>query len=257
MKNLKFLIAIAALIITANLNAQTEKQTPAKVPDMLQNADYVFEGTVVDSKGYWVKDERGINTIYTSLLVEVTNVFKGNGMKLGFVQVIVKGGEAPSLDDDEITISTVKPSHGNHPPVFTQKGNRGIVFGKNVSNSKGCVWDKKMENTMVIEHDRAIIYCQDCWDNKYFAPWAGDFGNAKELRKSIKSFNLQTDFIDRTDIVEDSLQQIQLKKEKAEQEAKDAELQKIKIETQKREALFIKGKELAKAEQEAKKQIQI
>ena len=76
-KQLKNLSLILLLIFSSQLlSAQTEKQTPTKVPDMLQNADYVFEGTVVDVVGYRIPEGK----IYTSLLIQVSNVFKGNGM---------------------------------------------------------------------------------------------------------------------------------------------------------------------------------
>ncbi|MFN8284448.1 MAG: hypothetical protein U0U67_14600 [Chitinophagales bacterium] len=108
MKNLLKNALLIVLFLTSCLvntaNSQTEKQTTTpKVPDMLQNADYVFEGTVVDSKGFPVTLElsNGVTkkTIFTSLLVQVEIVFKGIGMKQGLVQIIVEGGTAPSETD--------------------------------------------------------------------------------------------------------------------------------------------------------------
>lgn len=209
----KLSLILLLLISTQLLIAQTQKTPLPKIPDMLENADYVFEGTVVDAHGYWTKNDRGMDDIYTSLLVKVTNIFKGNGMKLGLVQIIVRGGTAPMPNDKELMLeSPFFYDDDVKIPKFTQTGNEGIIAGKIIPNSKGYEWNVKLENTFALEETEAIIYCEFCWDYKYFAPWAGDFGNAKDLRKSIRSFNLQTDFIDRTDIVEDSIAKIQLEK---------------------------------------------
>ena len=206
-KQLKNLSLILLLIFSSQLlSAQTEKQTPTKVPDMLQNADYVFEGTVVDVVGYRIPEGK----IYTSLLIQVSNVFKGNGMKLGLVQIIVKGGEAPLPDNNEMTEHIPYYAFDEYKiPKLLRTGEKGIIAGMVVPYNKGYKRDGiKIENSIVLEQSQAILYCDACWDYKYFAPWAGDFGNAKALRKSIKSFNLTTDYVDRTDVVEDSIQKI-------------------------------------------------
>ena len=137
MKNLKLIIATVVLSITTNLFAQTEKTTPTKVPDMLQNADYVFEGTVVDAKGYWTKLENGNDNIYTSLLVEVTNVFKGNGIKLGLIQIIVRGGEAQIPNGDQISIIPYNQTDGDERIIITNNGVKGIFEGKIIPNNVG------------------------------------------------------------------------------------------------------------------------
>jgi len=205
MPPLKKLPMIIAFLVVCNivLHAQSEQPTtPTKIPDMLQNADYVFEGTVIDAKGYWTKDEAGHNAIYTSMLVQVTNVFKGNGMKLGLVQLIVRGGEAPLNDQETLFAPYHSMDDRNAKPLMVRGG-----------NSMAYKWANKIENTMLLEEQEAIGYCDICDQYKYFAPWAGDYGSAKALRNAIKQFNLSTDFIDRSDIVEDSLAQIQKNKE--------------------------------------------
>ena len=112
----KLSLIFLLLISIQRLQAQNEKTSPPKVPEMLQNADYVFEGTVIDTKGYWTKLENGNNEIYTSLLVQVTNVFKGNSMKLGLVQIIVKGGwaleQTPNSNREEF--HNYNPIDGEH-----------------------------------------------------------------------------------------------------------------------------------------------
>ncbi|MFN8284447.1 MAG: hypothetical protein U0U67_14595 [Chitinophagales bacterium] len=82
---------------------------------------------------------------------------------------------------------------------------KGIVAGKVVGADKGIKWNNKLENIMILDQIEAIIFCEECGSRRFFAPWAGDFSNAKELGKSIRRFNLKTDFVDRTDIVEDSI----------------------------------------------------
>ena len=248
----RILLILFFLLNIQLIQAQTEKTPPLKVPDMLQNADYVFEGTVVDTKGYWLKSENGDN-IYTSLLVQVTNVFKGNGIKLGLIQIIVKGGWAqiPNSNMEEFQHFN-PPFHGEQRVLITDKGVRGIFAGKAIPNNMGYQWDKKIENTILTEQTTTIIYCESC-DVKYFAPWAGDFGNAKNLRKSIKSFNLKTDYTDRTDIIEDSLAVIQQQKDIQQQQEDNVKMSKTLEEAKACEALMIKGKELAKLEEESKK----
>lgn len=226
MKNLKLIIVTVVLAITTNLFAQTEKQTPTKVPDMLQKADYVFEGTVVDSKGFWVTLDLsgGVKkrTIFTSLLVQVNNVYKGVGMKEGLVQILVEGGFAQSESNiKEMVEVPFYLEDAVHTPKFNAIGQKGIIAGKMTSIDKGIKWNKTIENNIVIEQQRAILYCETCWDGKYDAPWQ-PFDNAYDLRKSIKSFNLKTDFIDRTDIVEDSIANIQYQKELVERKESEA-----------------------------------
>ena len=226
MKNLKLIIVTVVLAISTNLFAQTEKQTPTKVPDMLQNADYVFEGTVVDSKGFWVTLDLsgGVKkrTIFTSLLVQVNNVYKGVGMKEGLVQILVEGGFAQSESNiNEMVEVPFYIEDAVHTPKFNAIGQKGIIAGKMTSIDKGIKWNKTIENNIVIEQQRAILYCETCWDGKYDAPWQ-PFDNAYDLRKSIKSFNLKTDFIDRTDIVEDSIANIQYQKELVERKESEA-----------------------------------
>ncbi len=213
MPPIKRLVAQLAFVLLCygSLNAQNEKPAPSiKVPVMLQNADYVFEGTAIDATGYWTTIENGNRVIYTSLLVQISNVFKGVGMKKGLVQVIVRGGSA-SLESDSqfIAITDFNNKDAVQIPYFRTVGSHGIIIGKVAPQNRGYKWNKSIENTIIIEQQRAIIFCEDCDNYRYFAPWAGDFPNAKELRKNIKSFKLTTDFIDRSDIVEDSIAKIQ------------------------------------------------
>lgn len=208
----KLSLILLLLISTQWLQAQTEKTPSPKVPDYIQNADYVFEGTAVDITGYWTTLENGNRVIYTSLLIEVSNVFKGNGIKKGLIQVIVQGGSA-RLENDTELIATAEyyGSHDVRVPIFTQKGTKGIIYGK--ASTKGFNWNKKLENNIVIEHNKALIYCIECSNEKFDnlqTDW-GIFNNLSQLRKSIRSFNLKTDYIDlnREDIVSDSIQSIQ------------------------------------------------
>ena len=255
LKNLSLVILLLLTSIKC-IKAQTEKAPSLKVPDYIQNADYVFEGTAIDVTGYWTTVENGNRVIYTSLLVEVSNVFKGNGIKKGLIQVIVQGGSAPLENDPElIANSDYYGSHDERIPIFTQKGTKGIIFGKSVPNKIGFNWNKKLENIIVIEHKKALIYCVECSYEKFDnlqTDW-GTFNNLFQLRKSIRSFNLETDFIDRTDSIEDSIATLQKEQELKKIEEDNIKMSKIVEEAKAREALMIQGKLLAAQEAEAKK----
>ena len=257
LKNLSLVILLLLTSIKC-IKAQTEKAPSLKVPDYIQNADYVFEGTAIDVTGYWTTVENGNRVIYTSLLVEVSNVFKGNGIKKGLIQVIVQGGSAPLENDPElIANSDYYGSHDERIPIFTQKGTKGIIFGKSVPNKIGFNWNKKLENIIVIEHKKALIYCVECSYEKFDnlqTDW-GTFNNLFQLRKSIRSFNLETDFIDRTDSIEDSIATLQKEQELKKIEEDNIKMSKIVEEAKAREALMIQGKLLAAQEAEAKKKV--
>jgi hypothetical protein len=53
MRKIKLIVATFLLAVTTHIQAQTEKTPLQKVPDYIQNADYIFEGTAIEVTGYW------------------------------------------------------------------------------------------------------------------------------------------------------------------------------------------------------------
>lgn len=252
LKNALITVLLLSCALINSLHAQTDKPAPTKVPDMLQNADYVFEGTVVDTKLYLTKDKV---TLYSSAVVRIDKIFKGYGLKSGTINVISEAveGEVPSTNGEE-TISLVKPKHG-YIPKIEYVGQRGIFVVKIADdNTNNYSWkDVQFDNKIVLsqgnKYERTSVpYCLSCYDGKYVSPW-GSYNDLASFYKSIKEFNLKTDFVDRSNIIDDSLANIQYQKELKERKESEARSQ----QSQKEYALYLDA--LAKRSDMSKKKL--
>jgi PKD repeat protein len=80
------------IVILCGLSEKGQSQcsmVPVNLPDRLNNSSLVIEGKVIAKKSFWNSDH---NYIFTSNLVEVSNVFKGTLMNTK-LEIITDGGE--------------------------------------------------------------------------------------------------------------------------------------------------------------------
>ncbi len=66
--------------------------------DIVNNSQYIFEGTVIRTESYWNSNQ---DFIYTSHTLEIHKIFKGN-LLCGTIEIITAGGR---VGDDEIEVS--------------------------------------------------------------------------------------------------------------------------------------------------------
>lgn len=108
MKKILSLCVVYIIIITCT-KAQ-EKYQP--LLDRVQKSNYIFEGIVLETKPYKTTDDR---MIYTSNLIEITKVFKGE-LECGTVELITTGG---IVNEKEVS-----QSHA----LTLEKGYKGIFM---------------------------------------------------------------------------------------------------------------------------------
>lgn len=156
MKKIFFLIIcfLAVKISTAQENYQ-------KLIDRASTVDYIFEGVVIETKPYESKNEK---TIYTSNLIEITKVFKGD-LSCGTVEFITIGGQVRE-----------KRMRGAHA-LQLEKGSKGFFFSRitnkelsivnffNATNTEKL--DAQFENQSFIKYleDGSILKAIDMWYN--------------------------------------------------------------------------------------------
>lgn len=79
-----------------------------------QNSSFIFEGKVISKKSFWNSEH---TLIYTSNLVEVYKIFKGN-LSAEKVEVVTEGG----VVEDQINVA--------HPALQLKLGNVGVFFAQ-------------------------------------------------------------------------------------------------------------------------------
>jgi hypothetical protein len=106
---LLFFIFVASII---QIHAQ---EIYRSIIDRVASTNYIFEGVVIKTQPYETHDEK---TIYTSNIIQVTKIFKGN-LSCGTIEMITNGGE---LDE--------KGMHCSHC-LELKEGEQGIFLCEN------------------------------------------------------------------------------------------------------------------------------
>lgn len=103
-----------SLLFTIILSYGVKSQIiPKDIIERVNQAEFIFEGEVIRSDGYWNDEE---NYIYTSLTIDILKTFKGN-LLCGKVELITEGGEV----GDSIAL---RISHN----LELSKGEKGIFL---------------------------------------------------------------------------------------------------------------------------------
>ncbi len=161
MKRVIFLLLFG---ITASLlSAQSQKST---IKLRTAASDLVVEGKVVECQSFWNKDH---TQIFTSNLIEVSKIFKGN-LTGGTFEIITKGGQV----DDRFSIVS-------HQTTF-KKGMEGMFFCKKASKETGL---GKSENPVFVTglHQNAFVQ----YHYEKFNPPATDESRAyQNIKKEIE-----------------------------------------------------------------------
>ena len=95
MKTIKVLSFLLLLLRIIQGNAQVIQKD---LLDIVNNSQYIFEGTVIRTESYWNSNQ---DFIYTSHTLEIHKIFKGN-LLCGTIEIITAGGR---VGDDEIEVS--------------------------------------------------------------------------------------------------------------------------------------------------------
>ncbi len=141
MKNILLLILFFTYLI---VNGQVIK---IAVPAIVNDAAYIFEGTVIRSDSYWATQER---MIYTSHTVQISKIFKGN-ITCGTIEIITEGGVTPDM---QLTIS-----HN----LELRVGDQGLFFCQNTPVEVPQIDYYSETNTQVV----SVIYGEQGFFTEY------------------------------------------------------------------------------------------
>jgi hypothetical protein len=115
MKLLNKIIFLLLIITTATSKAQ---EVFISYANRIANAEFIFEGRVIQSTSYLVNDGKYINTSNT---IEITKIFKG-GLTCGTVEVITKGGDVGNWSvSSEHTLDLELSTVDFYPETNSQK----------------------------------------------------------------------------------------------------------------------------------------
>ncbi len=93
---IKFILILFLISYPFVSNSQISVES---IVTRINSADYIFEGEVIRSDGYWATDK---DYIYTSATIDIKKIFKGT-LQCGKVELITDGGQVG--DSVEIQIS--------------------------------------------------------------------------------------------------------------------------------------------------------
>lgn len=153
MKAIKSIITIIGVIIYHSLcNAQqrqvqgTPAQELAEHKKQISTIAYLFEGSVIQQKSYYMRHIRG--AIYTCSVMKITKIFKGSPqIKLGTIKVISEGG---SIDNGPNMLAS------NEGWVPIGKGSTYIIFGQPSTFEPA---DSNMLHLMATDNTITLLLC--------------------------------------------------------------------------------------------------
>ena len=148
---------ILTLVFIVSYMATQAQEKIATLIDRVNNTDYIFEGKVVKSVGYF--NQAG-NIIYTSNLVQITKIFKGTDLQCGTVEVITNGG----------TVGDMTSSFSHY--ISLEEGETGVFLcshdEKETPSPAIFTPDNPMPLTMIYERQSLISYSYEGYDLKAY-----------------------------------------------------------------------------------------
>lgn len=87
----KLILITLAIINSIVALAQTNKLSEQQVTEILNKAEFIFEGTVIKNEGYWSKEDK---MIYTSNIIKIEKIFRGHDkINMGTIEIVTRGGK--------------------------------------------------------------------------------------------------------------------------------------------------------------------